>query len=112
MPVRVKNTRYEAIMSRQELTNKVLQLLAENARNSTSPQVMDSETIARELQISLSETQQLLKVLHASELIVSNLEGKYSLITREGLQWLDQVVFSSNVCHFPKRAAAVSIRQH
>jgi DNA-binding IclR family transcriptional regulator len=96
-------------MSRQESITKVLQLLAENARNNTSPEVMDSETIARELHFSLSETEQLLKMLHASGVIVSNLEGKYSLITRAGLQLLDQV--SSTACHF-RRSNATNIPRY
>ena len=85
-------------MNRQELTNKVLQLLAENARNNICPEVMDSETIASKLHVSLVETEQLLKVLNASGMTLSTLEGKYSLITREGLQLLDQI--TSNAYHF------------
>ena len=78
-------------MRLQALTNQVLGILAENANNNASPQVMDSDTLARQLDISLAETRQILKVLHASGAIISNMESQYSLITQQGMQWLDQI---------------------
>ncbi len=82
----------------QALKHKVLWLLAENAKSNTSPQVMDSDTIAGRLGISLPETIQLLKALHASGEIISNMEGQYSLITQEGIEWLTQMTFTANSC--------------
>ena len=83
-------------MRLQVLKHQVLKLLAENATNNESPQVMDTDTIARALEISVNEARQLLKALHASGVIISNLEGQYSLITQEGIQWLDQMSFTAN----------------
>jgi predicted transcriptional regulator len=83
-------------MRLQVLKHQVLRLLAENATNNASPQVMDTDTIARALDVSANEARQLLRALHASGVIISNLEGQYSLITQEGLQWLDQMSFSAN----------------
>lgn len=85
-------------MRLQALKHKVLRLLAENATNNISPQVMDTDTIANALDISLTETKQLLKALHASGEIISNMEGQYSLITQEGIQWLNQMTFTANNC--------------
>ena len=50
------------------------------------------------LDISLLETKQLLKALHASGVIISNMEGQYSLITQEGIQWLNQMTFTAHSC--------------
>jgi DNA-binding IscR family transcriptional regulator len=85
-------------MRLQALTNKVLRILAENAKNNASPQVMDSDTLARKLDISLPETRQLLKALHASGVIISNMEGQYSLITQEGMEWLNQLNLIPGSC--------------
>lgn len=82
-------------MRLQVLKHQVLKLLAENATNNESPQVMDTDTIARVLGISVNEARQLLRALHASGVIISNLEGQYSLITQEGIQWLDQMSFTA-----------------
>lgn len=83
-------------MSSQVLKHKVLRLLAENAWNNTSPQVMDSGTIAGMLEISLPEIKQMLVALHASGVIISNMEGQYSLITQEGIQWLNEMTVIAN----------------
>jgi predicted transcriptional regulator len=83
-------------MRLQVLKHQVLKLLAENATNNESPQVMDTDTIARALDISVNEARQLLRALHASGVIISNLEGQYSLITQEGIQWLDRMSFTAN----------------
>ncbi len=83
-------------MRLQVLKHQVLRLLAENATNNASPQVMDTDTIARALHISVGEARQLLRALHASGVIISNLEGQYSLITQEGIQWLDEMSFTTN----------------
>ena len=95
-------------MRLQALKHKVLRLLAENATNNTSPQVMDSDTIAGMLEISLPETKQLLKALHASGVIISNMEGQYSLITYEGIQWLNQMTFTANSCQAQHQPVTLS----
>ncbi len=86
-------------MQLQALKLKVLKLLAENAINNVSPQVMNTDAIAGALDIRPAETKQLLKTLHASGLIITNMEEQYSLITREGIDWLNQVSFTA---HRPK----------
>ena len=94
-------------MRLQALKHKVLKLLADNAINNSSPQVMDSDTIADMLGISRPETTQLLKALHASGVIISNMEGQYSLITQEGMEWLTQMTFTANSCKVQNQHLAV-----
>jgi predicted transcriptional regulator len=86
-------------MRLQALKLKVLKLLAENAINNASPQVMDTDAIASILDIRPAEAKQLLKILHASGLIITNMEEQYSLITQEGIDWLNQVTF---IAHRPR----------
>lgn len=85
-------------MRLQALQHKVLMLLAENASNNSSPQVMDSDTIAGMLGIGLPEIRQMLIALHASGVIVSNMEGQYSLITQEGMQWIIRMTLAADSC--------------
>lgn len=75
-------------MSLPVLANKVLVLLAENARNNASPRVVDSETIAGKLAMSLAETKQLLKAMDGLGVIMNDIDGQYSLITQKGMNWL------------------------
>ena len=77
-------------MNLQTYTNEVLMLLADNARNNTSPTVVGSEIIADRLAMSLQETKQILKVLDGFGFIMNDIDGQYSLITLKGLQWLNQ----------------------
>ena len=77
-------------MNLQAHTSEVLMLLAENARNNTSPAVVGSEVIADRLAMTLPETKQLLKVLDGFGFITNDIDGQYSLITHKGLQWLGQ----------------------
>ena len=77
-------------MNLQTYTNEVLMLLADNARNNTSPTVVGSEIIADRLAMSLPETKQILKVLDGFGFIMNDIDGQYSLITLKGLQWLNQ----------------------
>ncbi len=74
----------------------VLLLLAGNAtKNNEFACVMDTDTIARALDISVNEARQL-AVSHVSGADYHNLEGQYSLITQEGIQGLDQMSFTAN----------------
>ena len=77
-------------MNLQTYTNEVLMLLADNARNNTSPTVVGSEIIADRLAMSLPETKQILKVLDGFGFIMNDIVGQYSLITHKCLQWLNQ----------------------
>lgn len=66
---------------------QVLEILVANLDN-PQPQVVHSEFIADTLKLSTKDTCQLLKVMHEMGLVVSDLEGQYSLITKEGLNSL------------------------
>ena len=99
-------------MSGQVLKHKVLRLLAENAWNNSSPQVMDSNTIASMLGVSLPEIKRMLIALHASGVITSNMEGQYSLITQEGMQWLSEMsVIGASGYQMQQDAAVNQIRE-
>jgi hypothetical protein len=77
-------------MNLQASTDKILELLAENAVKTTSPQVVASETIAGRLAMDLNDTKQLLKVLDGLGFITIDIDGQHSLITHKGLQWLSR----------------------
>ncbi|MGB3211792.1 MAG: hypothetical protein WBB19_13895 [Desulforhopalus sp.] len=64
---------------------KVLKILARNVETSVQPNLVQSAQIAGELNLTLSETKQILKIMHGMEVIESNMETDYSLITRAGL---------------------------
>ncbi len=66
---------------------QVLEILVENLSN-PQPQVVQSELIADKLAMSVTETCQLLKVMHEMGIVISDSEGQSSLITREGLNSL------------------------
>lgn len=87
-------------MRLQLLADKVLTILAENARDNDSPKVMDSETIAGKLAMSLPETRQLLKVLDGAGVIMHDIDGRYSLITRKGVSWLLRTHPAPSSLHF------------
>ncbi|MCP3889063.1 MAG: hypothetical protein GY702_09365 [Desulfobulbaceae bacterium] len=74
-------------MSIQSKKLQVLGVLAENLSN-PQPQVVQSGLIANKLEMSLKDTCQLLKIMHEMGVVVSDLEGQSSLITREGLNSL------------------------
>lgn len=81
---------------------RILTVLSENLKN-PQPDVMPSASIADTLQMELAEARQIIKVLHESGAVVSDLEGHYSLITPEGLDLLQQTM----CCHverLPKTA--------
>lgn len=75
-------------MSILEKKQQVLEVLLENLSNS-QPQVVHSELIADKLKMSVKETCQLLKIMHEMGIVVSDLEGEHSLITKAGLNLVD-----------------------
>ncbi len=81
-------------MNMPDLNCKILKILADNAINNVSPHVMDSDSITKILNINLATTKQVLNVLHASGLIITNMDSQYSLITQEGIHWLNRITFS------------------
>lgn len=66
---------------------QVLEVLVENLSN-PQPQVVNSELIADKLKMSMKDTCRLLKVMHEMGVVVSDIEGQHSLITKEGLNSL------------------------
>jgi predicted transcriptional regulator len=73
------------------LANKqqVLEILVENLKN-TQPQVMNSHQIADKLNMSVKDICQLIKIMHEMGVVISDVEGEKSLITKEGLRCVNQ----------------------
>lgn len=73
------------------LANKqqVLEILVENLRN-PQPQVVNSQLIADKLNMSVDEICQLIKIMHQMGVVISDIDGQKSLITREGLLCVNQ----------------------
>jgi predicted transcriptional regulator len=71
-------------MSNLIKTRRVLTFLAKNLNN-PQPQIVSSELIAGELDMSIKETSQLLKIMHNTGMVISDAEGLKALITREGM---------------------------
>lgn len=66
---------------------QVLHILRENLNN-PSPQAVRADDIANRLQLSLPETQLLLKVMTDMGVIESSVDSRLALITRKGLHSL------------------------
>jgi len=73
------------------LANKqrVLEILVDNLKNS-QPQVVYSQLIADKLNMSVKDTCQLVKVMHQMGVVISDMDGQKSVITKEGLLWVNQ----------------------
>ncbi len=67
---------------------EVLHILSENLKN-PQPGLVCSQDIARRLQLSLRETKILLQAMNDMGVIESDVDRQLSLITREGLRYLD-----------------------
>lgn len=76
-------------VSLENYKQRILAVLSENLNN-PQPEVVDSVRIAEALQMELAETRQVIKILNDAGAVESDLDGQYSLITREGLRWLQQ----------------------
>jgi DNA-binding IclR family transcriptional regulator len=76
-------------MSIQTKKLQVLHILSENLKN-PQPQLVRSSDIAHQVNLSIPEMQLLLKVMNDMGVIESNVDGQLSLITREGLHYLDR----------------------
>lgn len=74
-------------MSLENKKQRILTILSENLKT-PQPQVLDSGSIAEILQMKVSEIQHVVKVLHQRGAVVSDIEGRLSLITPIGLSWL------------------------
>lgn len=73
------------------LANKkqVLEILVENLKNS-QPQVVNSGLIADKLKMSVKDTCQLIKIMNEMGVVISDMDGQKSLITKEGLHCVNQ----------------------
>jgi predicted transcriptional regulator len=73
------------------LANKqqVLEILVENLSN-PQPQVVNSQLIADKLNMSVKDTCQLIKVMHQMGVVISDMDGQKSLITKEGMLCVNQ----------------------
>lgn len=67
---------------------QVLHILKQNLRK-PNPELVRSDVIADQLAISLPETERLLKVMNDMGVIKSNVDHRLSLITREGMAYLE-----------------------
>ena len=79
----------ERTMYRANQIKKVLELLAKNVETKVRPELVDSAYIANVLNLSISETKQIITTMNEMGVIESNMEADYSLITRAGLNRLD-----------------------
>lgn len=68
---------------------KVLELLMNNVKTNTSPDLVNSSQIASELSLTVQETHGILETMHQMELVQSNTDTGYCLITKSGMDWLD-----------------------
>ena len=68
---------------------EVLHILSQNLKN-PNPQLVDSNDIAHQLKMSLSEIHLLLKVMNDMGVIESNVDNQLSLITQKGLHYLER----------------------
>jgi len=68
---------------------EVLHILSQNLKN-PNPQLVNSSDIAHQLKMSLPEIHLLLKVMNDMGVIESNVDNQLSLITREGLHYLER----------------------
>ena len=71
-------------MSHLVKTRQVLNILVNNLNN-PQPQIVYCEHIASALEMSVKETSQLLKIMHAMGVVISDAEGQKALITQEGM---------------------------
>ena len=83
------STSTENIMSLHAKRQQVLQVLVSNLNN-PQPQVVQSEFIADKLNMPLKDICQLVKSMHQMGVVISDLEGQNSLITRNGIKSLSQ----------------------
>lgn len=68
---------------------QVLEILVENLKN-PQPQAVNSQHIADKLKMSVKDTCHLMKIMHQMGVVISDVEGQKSVITREGLHFLNQ----------------------
>lgn len=73
----------------------VLTILFENLQQD-QPQLVRSDVIAGNLNLDLSELQQLLKIMDDTGIIESDVDLQHNLITSKGVRWLSRQSTSSH----------------
>jgi DNA-binding IclR family transcriptional regulator len=68
---------------------QVLHILSKNLLNPNT-QLVNSNDIAQQLNLSLPETYLLLKVMNDMGVIESNVDNQLSLITQKGMRYLEE----------------------
>ena len=68
---------------------QVLHILSKNLLNPNT-QLVNSNDIAKQLNLSLPETYLLLKVMNDMGVIESNVDNQLSLITQKGMRYLEE----------------------
>lgn len=76
-------------MSLETKKLQVLNILSQNLNN-PNPELVASNDIASQLNLSLSETHLLLKIMNDMGVIESNVDHHLSLITPKGLHYLER----------------------
>lgn len=76
-------------MSLETKKLQVLNILSQNLNN-PNPELVTSNDIASQLNLSLSETHLLLKIMNDMGVIESNVDHHLSLITPKGLHYLER----------------------
>ncbi len=76
-------------MPQKNNKTKILTILYKNLQKA-QPQLVPSTTIATKLNLPLTELQNVLKSLKGMGVIETDPDLNFSLITREGLNWLAQ----------------------
>ncbi|WP_163338963.1 hypothetical protein [Desulfopila sp. IMCC35008] len=76
-------------MSLYQQKIQVLSILSDNLAT-RHPQLVPTETIAGKMDIQLSQLHQVLKNMNGMGIIQTDVELKYNLITREGLNYLGE----------------------
>ncbi len=83
-------------MSFQEHMKEVLVVMYENL-DDPKPKLISSDDLAEKLQVQLSEIRILLKYMEGLGVILTDPDLQHSLITREGVSWLQRRGIESRV---------------
>lgn len=73
-----------------EFTLRILTILSENLKH-PQPQVVSTEKFAAELGLDLNEARQIILCLDERGILKSQVEGHHSIITPEGLCWMNDM---------------------
>jgi len=77
-------------MSSMVLKKKILGVLMDNITANKYPDLVDSTTIAEKLMLSETEVKRIISSMSRMGVIESDQDFRRSLITREGILWLQK----------------------